>query len=82
MRTQPGGGGCLKNACNCVQGVFNPVSVQRTQTSSKKVEIFIKNDKFLKGHEGTNWKEENYGYGLQSRKLLYGLGLKCNMRRD
>ena len=33
------------------------------------VENFIKNDKFLKGHEGTNWKEENYGCDLQSSYL-------------
>ena len=39
------------------------------QRSSKKVENFIENDKFLKGHEGTNWKEENYGCGLQSSYL-------------
>ena len=33
------------------RGVFNPMSAHA------KVENFIKNDKFLKGHEGTNLKE-------------------------
>ena len=55
-----GEGGLLPYECAC-------------KDHQKKVDNFIQNDKFLKVHEGINWKEENYGCGLQSRYLQIGL---------
>ena len=54
------------------------------QRSQKKVEIFIKKDKFLKGQLERG--KENYGCGLKSSYLhTTGVnlttGIKCNMMR-
>ena len=63
VRTQPGGGRCLQNACNWVQGEGGLYPMSAHGKVIKKVGKFIKNDKFLKGLNktiGTNSKEENY----------------------